>query len=57
MLFVQVFVLMQFDQGMEYRPTWGEGEWVDGGDRQILRTIGKCVQDRILSVDIFPFLF
>ena len=29
-LFVQVFVLMQFDQGMEYRPTWGEGEWEDG---------------------------
>jgi len=22
----QVFVLMQFDQGMEYRPTWGEGK-------------------------------
>merc|ERR1712013_607640 len=22
----QVFVLMQFDQGIEYRPTWGEGK-------------------------------
>ena len=25
----QVFVLMQFDPGMEYRPGWGEGETLD----------------------------
>jgi len=25
----QVFVLMQFDQGMEYRPTWGDGKAIN----------------------------
>lgn len=27
----QVFVLMQFDPGMEYRPGWGDGKGVGGG--------------------------
>merc|ERR1719369_973022 len=29
----QVFVLMQFDQGMEYRPTWGDGQAISERDR------------------------